>query len=108
MGGHVQLGGGKDPLLFGVGNEFPSFREFSIFSCLNFNKNNKFSFFRNNIKLSSAAEKVAFQDAVAVQAQVAGGLLLPPGSQVLFIHQCIFLRKLGRWMGQGPYSRIAS
>ena len=106
--GQIQLGSGKNSLLLGIGDKFPGLCEFSIFSRLNLSKNYEFSLFRNNIKLSSAAGKVTFQDAVAVKAQVAGGLLLPPGSQTFSIHQCIFLRKLGRWMGQGPYLRIAS
>ena len=106
--GQIQLGSGKNSLLLGIGDEFPGLRKFSIFPCLNFDKNKEFSFFRNKIKRAGAAGKVAFKDAVAVKTEITGGLLLAPGSQAFSIHQCIFLRKLRRWMGQGPYSRIAA
>ena len=106
--GQIQLGSGKNSLLLGVSDELPGLRKVSIFSRLNLSKNNEFYFFRNNIKLSGAAGKIAFKDAVAVKAEITGGLLLAPGSQAFSIHQCIFLRKLRRWMGQGPYSRIAA
>ena len=106
--GQIQLSSGKNSLLLGIGDEFPGLRKVSIFSRLNLSKNDEFSFFRNNIKLSGAAGKVAIKDAVAVKAEITGGLLLAPGSQAFSIHQCIFLRKLRRWMGQGPFSRIAA
>ena len=66
--GQIQLGSGEDPPLLGMGDELPGFRKVSIFSQLNFNKDNEISFFRNNIDLSATAGIVPLQDAVAAKA----------------------------------------
>ena len=108
MAGQIKLGRAKNPPLFGAGDKLPRLRKFRIFSQLNLGKYNELPFFCNYIDLSAAAGVVPFQDAVAAKAQIAGGLILAPGSQALFINQCWFFRKLGRWLGQGPNLRIAS
>ena len=62
----------------------------------------------DQVDLPLAAAEIPLHDAVALPAQIARRLLLPEAAECARVHQCIFLRKLGRWIGEGPYCRSRS
>lgn len=79
-----------------------------IFSQLDLGKNKKPGIFRNDIYLPKAAGEIAPDYPVPFLSQVFCGFILAEFSALSYIHQCIFLKKLMRCMGDGPYSRKAS
>lgn len=98
-----------DTALLGPGDKFARFPMIRIFAELNLNKDNKAAFSGNDVDLPLAAAEIALCNAVAVQAKKTYGPILAPAAEVFFpVHPCRFFRKLIRWIGDGPCSRIAA
>ena len=95
--------------LLGVCDKFPGFAEVRVLALLNFYKSDDLTLAGDDVDFSLTAAEIALHDPVAVQAQIAGGAILAPVSALLLlVHPYSFLRKLMRWMGEGPNSRRAS
>ena len=101
--------GGQDhtPLLC-RGHKFARFGKFRVPAQLHLNKGNDAAAQRDDVYLSRAAAEVALKDSIPFAAQLFRRALLAPRTKLPPLHQCIFLRKLGRCSGDGPYSLSAS
>ena len=102
---------GQQPLLLGPGHKLPRRSIVRVFPQLDLHEGKHAPLFGNDLDLPVPAALVEPQDPPAAAAQIIGRLLLAPGAEkALFLPagQCIFLKKLSRWMGLGPYSRKAS
>ena len=97
-----------DALLFGRGDEFARRGKVRVLAKFDLDENDVTPLPRDEVDLAGAAGKVRLYDPVAVPAQPARRALLAETAKLMSVHQCIFLKKLMRWMGEGPNSRIAA
>ena len=98
----------QHPLLFPGGDELPGLAVGVVSAELDLHEGQDPAPFGDQVDLPEAAAVIARQDRIKTAAQIACRLFFPKLSQTLFVHQCIFLKKLGRCTGLGPNCRRAS
>ena len=102
------LGCGDHALLLLGGDEFPRLTVGGVPAELHLHEGKRPSPLRDQVDLPEAAAVIPLQDAIKTAAQIPCRLFFPKLSKTVLIHQCIFLKKLGRWTGLGPYWRSAA
>ena len=103
-----KLRGHDNALLLCRGDELARLAVGIVFSELYLDKNYVITPFCDYIDLALPVAAVGVDNPVSVQPQIICGLALAESAEFFLCHQCIFLKKLGRCISHGPYSRRAS
>ena len=96
MGAQIELSRRQDSPLLGRGYKLPRFGEAIIPPELDLNKSQNSPFPCDDIDFSHSTAEISFQDTITVPTEIPRGPFLAKGAETANIHQCIFLKKLGR------------